>query len=92
MQSEKISDNTTANIDDLDTLLASKVKDIIERQWGKSLTDIKHLSVEQFYERRIVGGQVSYKPINRFVIYAQFHTAKDPRRLTFSVSAYSLVA
>jgi hypothetical protein len=72
MQERETSDGTRASTYNLDILLAGKIKEIIEGQWGKSLTDIKHLSVEQFYERRIVGGQVSYKPINRFVIYGVF--------------------
>ena len=87
MQARKMSDDTTINMDDLDTLLASRVKEIIEGQWGKRLTDVKNLRVEQFYERRVLGGRVSYKPVNRFVLYAQFHKAREPRRLTFSVTA-----
>ena len=86
-QARKISSDTPTSIDDLDPHLASKIKEIIEEQWGKHLTDIKDLHVKQFYERRVLGGRISYTPVNRFVLYAQFHKAREPRRLTFSVIA-----
>jgi hypothetical protein len=64
MQARKTSDDAMTCINDLDTLLASKIKEIIEEQWGKSLTDVKNLRVEQFYERRVMGGQVSYETVS----------------------------
>ena len=87
MKARKMSDYTMASIDDMDTPLADKIREIIEGQWGKRLADVKDLSVEQFYERLILNGRVSYKPVNRFVMQAMFRTAREPRRLTFSLTA-----
>ncbi|HVU69730.1 MAG TPA: hypothetical protein VHD63_21530 [Ktedonobacteraceae bacterium] len=76
-----------AKIARFDAQLASKVKEIIENQWGKHLADIKDLSVGQFHERLVRQNQISYRPTNRFVLQAYFFTATEPRRITFTLTA-----
>jgi hypothetical protein len=87
MKVRNISDDTMTSIDHLDTLLASKIKEIIEGQWGRHLEDVKDLSVGQFHERLVQAGRVSYKPVNRFILQAMFRTTREPRRLIFSLTA-----
>jgi len=41
--------NTMLN--SLDIALLSKVKEIIEKQWGKHIGDIRDIAVGQYYER-----------------------------------------
>lgn len=79
--------NIGSRIASLDPRLAKKIREIIEDQWGKRIEDIKYLSIEQFYERIVQQGRVSYKPTNRFMLQAKFPTAREPRRVTFSLPA-----
>lgn len=80
-------ENVSAKIESLDTSLAGKVVEIIEAQWGRRLEDVKDLSIEQFYERFVKEGRISYRPINRFVLQTTFRTVRNPRRVTFYLTA-----
>ena len=81
-----MSDNVNAKISSFNASLAEKVREIIEEQWGKRLVDVKDLSVGQFHERLVQRGSVSYRPANRFILQAQFFTAREPRWSTFSLT------
>lgn len=70
----------------LDTAVASKVREIIEQQWGKSLADLQDLSIGQFYERRLHDATICYQPTNRYVLWVQFRYAREPRRITFTIA------
>ena len=82
-----MSDTVSTTIDSLDAALSSKVREIIEGQWGKRLADLQKLQVGQFYERLIQDGQVSYRPTSLYVLHAKFRFAREPRRVTFNVTA-----
>ncbi|HEY1348484.1 MAG TPA: hypothetical protein VGF67_02520 [Ktedonobacteraceae bacterium] len=81
-----MSEIASSKIEGLDTSLASKVREIIEGQWGRCLEDIKDWYVGQFHERLVEGDQVSYKPTNRFLLQVRFIAARYPRRTTFSLA------
>jgi hypothetical protein len=68
-----------------DATLASKVKEIIEKQWGKHLADIQYLSIRRFYERCLADEVVSYQPTNCYVLRAQFWYAREPRQAIFTL-------
>jgi hypothetical protein len=73
----------SAALDDLDALLASKIKEIIELHWRKHLGDIQSLSLGQFYERRVQNGMVSYHTTHRYILRVRFRYAPEARRATF---------
>ena len=77
---------TSATLDGLDATLASKVREIIEGQWGKRLADIQSLSIGRFYERRVESEVVSYQPTNRYVLHVRFRYAPEVRRTIFTLS------
>jgi hypothetical protein len=70
----------------IDATLSRKVRDIIENQWGKRVEDLQDLHVGQFYERLVEDGQVSYRPVNRYVLQATFRYAQQPRRVIFRLT------
>jgi hypothetical protein len=75
-----------AVLEGLDPALLNKVRDIIEKQWGKHIADLQALRIGQFYERLVQeSGQVSYRPTNRYVLRAEFRYAREPRRVTFTI-------
>ncbi|HLG63065.1 MAG TPA: hypothetical protein VKY19_14090 [Ktedonosporobacter sp.] len=77
-----------ADYESVDAALSSKVKEIIETQWGKNMADLQDLYVGQFHERIEEGGDnVSYRPTNRYVLRAKFPHARDPRRIIFTLAA-----
>ena len=75
---------TSALLDGIDPALASKVREIIENQWGKNVADLQYLSIGQFYERQTQGDVVSYQSTNRYVLWVQFRFAREPRRTIFT--------
>lgn len=70
----------------IDATLSSRVKEIIEGQWGKRMEDVRDLRVGQLHERVIQADRVSYKPINSFLLQVQFFTASSPRRTAFTLA------
>lgn len=71
----------------MDAALSSKVKEIIEKQWGKRVADLQDIYVGQFHERLVEGDDVSYRSTNRYVLRAKFHYTREPRRIIFSLTA-----
>lgn len=73
--------------DSADAALSSKVREVIEKQWGKRVADLQDLYVGRFYERLVEeDGQVSYRPANRYVLRAKFYYAREPQQITFSLT------
>jgi len=81
----KMSEQVSAIIDNLDPAVSSKVREIIEEQWGKSLEDLKDLNVGQLHERLIKDDLILYRPTNRYVLRVQFRYAPEPRRIIFNI-------
>ena len=76
-----------AEYDSVDAALSSKVREVIERQWGKRMADLQDLYLGQFHERLVEeDGQVSYRPANRYVLRAKFHYARELQQTTFSLA------
>ena len=73
--------------DTFDPVLSSKVREIIEGQWGKCMADVQNLSVGRFYERLLRDGEhVSYRPTNRYILRVRFFYARDQRRILFTLN------
>ena len=82
-----MSDSVSATLDSLDAALSSKVREIIEGHWGKCVADLNDIHIGQFYERLIQDDQVLYRPTSRYVLRAKFRHAREPRRVTFCLTA-----
>lgn len=80
-------ESVSATLASLDTALSSKVREIIEGQWGKRIADLHDLQIGRFYERLIQGEQVLYRPTSRYVLRAKFRYAREPWRVTFNLTA-----
>ncbi|HZO73364.1 MAG TPA: hypothetical protein VFB60_14285 [Ktedonobacteraceae bacterium] len=76
-----------ADCESVDTALSSKVKEIVETQWGKNMVDLQDLYVGQFHERIEEGNEVSYRPTNRYVLRVKFPHTRDPRKIIFTLAA-----
>lgn len=81
-----MNDTLGITLDSLDATVASKVREIIEGQWGKNVADLQDFYIGQFYERLVHDEIVSYQPTNRYVLRALFRYAREPRRVTFTIA------
>jgi hypothetical protein len=82
-----VSENVHAVIEGLDAPLASKVKGIIEEQWGKRVVDVKDIYLSRLYMRMEIEGSISYQPTNRYILDVLFRAARDYRQERFNLSA-----
>ena|SRR5579884_1486409 len=70
---------------DINAVLSDKVKEIIETQWGRKMTDLQDLYIGQFHERLEENGQILYRPTDRYILRAKFPYMREPRRMIFQL-------
>ncbi len=53
---------------------------------GGHVEDVTHISVEQFYQRRLIDNRMSYRPANMYMLEVRFFHDREPRQERFSLN------